>query len=226
MKHIFIDFEMNPISKLHKEERKICKNEIIEIGAVILDENFVEFKQYSQYVKPMYNERVNTRITELTGIKTEDILNAPIFEDAVMDFINFCIKYCGKDNYKVYAWSQTDLEQLEKECKLKNFEQDENYNYLKENWIDFQKEYSKILNITSVMSLEKAISSIETEFDGKAHDAMWDAKNTAKLFVLSQDEEKFKEIMKPILDNFKQEKEPVASCLGELFNFDLYDFCE
>ena len=37
MKHIVIDLEMNKIAR-SSEARKICKSEIIEIGAVMLDE--------------------------------------------------------------------------------------------------------------------------------------------------------------------------------------------
>lgn len=42
MNHIFIDFEMNPIEKKHKEARQICTHEIIEMGAVMLDKNYEE----------------------------------------------------------------------------------------------------------------------------------------------------------------------------------------
>jgi hypothetical protein len=42
MKTIFVDFEMNPINTSFKEARQICKNEIIEIGAVLLDEDSKE----------------------------------------------------------------------------------------------------------------------------------------------------------------------------------------
>ena len=39
MKHIVVDLEMNNIRR-RSEARKICTNEIIEIGASMLDENF------------------------------------------------------------------------------------------------------------------------------------------------------------------------------------------
>ena len=44
MKHIVIDLEMNKIAR-SSEARKICKSEIIEIGAVMLDE-----KNYDVYL--------------------------------------------------------------------------------------------------------------------------------------------------------------------------------
>lgn len=38
MNKIFVDLEMHPIPRSFKEERQICTQEIIEIGAVKLNE--------------------------------------------------------------------------------------------------------------------------------------------------------------------------------------------
>lgn len=50
MKHIVIDLEMNKIAR-SSEARKICKSEIIEIGAVMHDENLQEIGNFRTYVK-------------------------------------------------------------------------------------------------------------------------------------------------------------------------------
>lgn len=42
MKHIVVDLEMNSLAKEYKVEKEICNREIIEIGAVVLDENYNE----------------------------------------------------------------------------------------------------------------------------------------------------------------------------------------
>lgn len=39
MKYVVIDLEMNPIASVYKAERTTCKLEVIEIGAVLLDES-------------------------------------------------------------------------------------------------------------------------------------------------------------------------------------------
>lgn len=46
MNHIFVDFEMNPIAKKNKEAREIVRSEIIQIGAVKLDEDYVQVDKY------------------------------------------------------------------------------------------------------------------------------------------------------------------------------------
>lgn len=45
MKYIVVDLEMNPIQSKLKQERKICKNEIIQIGAVCLNEDYDEIEE-------------------------------------------------------------------------------------------------------------------------------------------------------------------------------------
>ena len=59
MKAVFVDFEMNPIGRDQKEARRICKGEIIEIGAVKIDEDGNEISSYKEYVLPEYTTAMN-----------------------------------------------------------------------------------------------------------------------------------------------------------------------
>ena len=67
MKYIIVDFEMNPIAREHKVERKICRSEIIEIGAVIMDENFLVLGEFKTLVKPQFNDEIYKKYETLTG---------------------------------------------------------------------------------------------------------------------------------------------------------------
>ena len=78
MKHIVVDLEMNNIRR-RSEARKICTNEIIEIGASMLDENLWEIGKFQIYVKPEYNDVIVPKISKLTGITNEMVANAPTF---------------------------------------------------------------------------------------------------------------------------------------------------
>ena len=64
MKYVVIDLEMNEINK-KSEVRDICKNEIIEIGAVMLDDNLTEISSFRTYVKPEHNVRIMNKITQV-----------------------------------------------------------------------------------------------------------------------------------------------------------------
>ena len=50
MKHIVVDLEMNPVAKEHREIRRKLNGEIIEIGAVRLNENFEQEDEFQCYV--------------------------------------------------------------------------------------------------------------------------------------------------------------------------------
>ena len=58
MEHIILDLEMNEVAERYEAERKICRFEIIEIGAVKLDDNFVEIDSFKTFVKPQYNLQI------------------------------------------------------------------------------------------------------------------------------------------------------------------------
>jgi len=121
MKTIFIDFEMNPIQSKFKDARRVCKNEIIEIGAVLLDDTFKEMESFRQYVKPEFNE-IADKYARLTGITNQHVKNAPSFEDAILGFLYWCEEQCRGEEFTFYAWSENDFKQLQSEIKLKNVE--------------------------------------------------------------------------------------------------------
>lgn len=61
MKYVVIDLEMNPIATVHTAEREYCKLEVIEIGAVLLDEKYQEIGSFVTLVKPRFNSRIEKR---------------------------------------------------------------------------------------------------------------------------------------------------------------------
>lgn len=63
-----------------------CYDEIIEVGAVRF-QNSVAVDSFSTLVKPL-NE-INDFITELTGIKNEDLVSSPSLQDILPNFISF-----------------------------------------------------------------------------------------------------------------------------------------
>ena len=89
MKHIVVDLKMN---KVGKEYRNLgCTMETIEIGAIMLDENFQEISSFRTYVKPEYNTRITSIVRDLTGITYDMVINAPKFDEAIKMFSNWCL---------------------------------------------------------------------------------------------------------------------------------------
>jgi len=214
MNYIIVDFEMNSLARGYKEERKICRMEIIEIGAVIMDENFLVLGEFKTLVKPQYNDSIGKTYETLTGISTHMVKDAPTFATAYEMFASWCESY-GKE-YEVYAWSDNDYNQLVAEMKLKGYCNKQKMNPLLK-WFDFQKEYTEKLGLERIISLEKAMNYAGVEFKGHMHDALCDAKNTAELFAIVRDEERCNKVLKAVMDAFKPKN--VSGTLGDMIDF-------
>ena len=48
MKYVFVDFEMNEIDRKYRKIRRECANEIVQIGAVMLDEELNEIGEFRE----------------------------------------------------------------------------------------------------------------------------------------------------------------------------------
>lgn len=216
MRSIFVDFEMNPVDMQYEEERSISNYEIIEIGAVMLDENNSRISEYKQYLRPVYNTIVEERITGLTGITTEMLLDKPDFRKGITEFF----EWCGDtdDLEAIYAWSDNDYRQIVNEMKLKDMKPDDRVQILLERWNDFQKTFSGLVGLDRPMSLARAIEAVGRDFIGEAHDALTDAINTAELYVASQDDAETKRMIE-LLEKTRRPNDPLQTALGELFDF-------
>lgn len=209
MRYIFVDLEMNPIAKSYKQERKICKTEVIEIGAVMLDENMVEVDSYKKYIKPEYNKRIEQNIRKLTGIQDKDVEKGISFEEMWADFVGWCGQDCV-----IYTWSANDAQQIKKEIRLKKLEE-EKYQFFLNSWRDLQKEFGELVGIKKNISLECAVGAVGAKFQGSQHDALCDSRNTAEIFRVTKDEKKCKNAMQYIIDLFK-EKGNLTFSMGDL----------
>lgn len=215
MRYVVVDLEMNKLDNQYTEEKKICNQEIIEIGAVMLDNGHQEISRFKTYVKPQYSEEIRDVITKLTGITTKMVKDAPVFEEAVKQFFGWCFSYDGE--CQVQAWSDSDLHQILAEIALKHYVINKKEQELIDNWMDFQNEYIVKLGLGRVVSLEKALNYAGIEFQGKQHDALDDAKNTADLFKIIRDNSLFEEHLHIVKEAL--ESKPMVNTLGSMFDF-------
>lgn len=218
MKHIVVDLEMNNIRQ-KSEARRICTMETIEIGAVMLDDNLQEISSFRTYVKPEYNDGIVKKITRLTGITDDMVLNAPRFNEALRMFTNWCLG--TGDDVTIYAWSESDYGQISKEMLLKGYiVTKEEENLLCNDWSDFQKEFDSHLGFERQLSLKMALDMAGVDFSGREHDALDDARNTAELLQIFRDEELFDKTLRKI----KEFMEPteIGSTIGDLIDFSVF----
>lgn len=218
MKHIVVDLEMNPI-KHDNPARSIGTNEVIEIGAVMLDDNFTEIAAFRTYVKPVLNSGITKKIRKLTGINDEMVANAPEFETAFKMFTNWC-NGTG-DDIKIHAWSDSDYLQIIKEIKIKGYEPDKDERALiSDNWDDFQAKFDERLRFENQIKLSTALNMAGIPFEGREHDALDDARNTAELLKVFSDEELFNTTLKKIEELMTPTN--IGCSLGSMFDFSAF----
>ena len=161
-------------------------------------------------VKPEYST-ISKRVSELTHITENDVASAAHFTEVMDKFLD----WIGYEAVEIYSWSLEDKHQFEYECSIKNYS-DERLDMLYKNWIDFQKVFGKILEVNQQVSLSNALNGVGITFVGQEHSAADDAENTARLFILTRDEENFKKQAQALLDLMIPTPE-VTTQIGSLF---------
>lgn len=179
---IFIDLEMNT-TDTRLVRRKKLKNEVIEIGAVRMDDAFHPLDRFRIFVRPQYNGVIERKIYKLTGISNGAVSDAVSLPEA-LDALE---AWCGSDGYEIYAWSTSDLCQLRKECGFKGIDSV----FLDEmvQWHDFQEDFRRMLGEKNILSLSNAMHRAGLEPEGSLHDASWDAYNSARLMETAYSED-------------------------------------
>lgn len=208
MKHVVVDLEMNPVSREFREVRRKLNEEVIEIGAVRLDENFQQEAEFQCYVKPQYGP-IKKHITSLTGITQAMVADKKTYAACFQDFVD----WVGEEETKIYSWSMSDIKQLRSECRYKL--PDFDIEWLNARWVDLQQEFDDRLGLHNSLALKHALGAMDHKFEGTQHTALADAINTSAILTLMQDDAKFKETMKPVLE-ILQPKDDLASSIGDL----------
>lgn len=152
-------------------------NEIIEIGAVLLDDELKTIKQISTFVKPVINPNLSNFCKQLTSITQTDVDNAKTFNDAFDDFLNE-LTDGEKDilkNIDIGSWGKYDYNQLKKDIQLHN-----SY-YPFQSHVNLKKTFSNYHNTKRGYGLKKALKKIDLEFEGNHHRGIDDAINTTNI---------------------------------------------
>ena len=111
MKIVILDLEWNTAYS-RKEQRFV--NEIIEFGAVKLNERLKVISDFQMFVKSRLSKRLRGAVKNLTHISNEQLqLNGKDFETVMRLFT----KWAGK-NTLILTWSNTDLYTLMDNCQI------------------------------------------------------------------------------------------------------------
>ena len=183
--YVIIDLEMCRIVHTEEYDENELYHEIIQIGAVSLDENYEICDEYMAYVKPQYGT-IDTFITNLTGITSEDIEEALVLQDALELFA----AWLPEDPILV-AWSENDEKQIRHEAQYKKINLAD-FDYYFGEWEDCQAAFGEKMNTPKNYSLKEALCIAGIQSEPGEHDGLIDAKNTAKIFAKLKKDKDFK----------------------------------
>ncbi len=152
------------------------KNEIIEIGALMLNENKEIISEFSTFVKPLKFPVLSDFCTELTSIEQSDVENAPMFAEAIADFQDW-INW-NNNEYVLCSWGFYDKNQFISDCKLFGLSTD---------WVNphisLKHQYAEINNLRRAIGMKGALEREKIALEGFHHRGIDDARNIAKIFI-------------------------------------------
>lgn len=185
MAFIVIDLEFNNLEGIHryypnifaeKPELKSLEldNEIIEIGAIKLDNYMKPLKEFKAYIKPEVIPILNPKISEITNITEDDLKDGLTFEEGIEK-----LQELIDEGDIICSWAKDDIIEIINNAVFFKYN---NLNWLK-NYLDLQEYSTKILGKKKSLSLKSALDELKIKVDNnKLHDALNDAVYTSEVF--------------------------------------------
>lgn len=184
MNYIIIDLEWN---NAYNYAKKTGMNEIIEIGAVKLNDSLRIEETFKQLVKPQFSKKISSHCKKLTHITIDELKNGIPFVEAMKDFR----RWCG-DDFVLLSWSTSDLYALADNFK-KLWSIDE-ITFIKK-YADVQKYCQSYIESenTNQISLSNCAEKFGITIEEELHRALADCVLTAKCFKHVYDKDNFKQ---------------------------------
>lgn len=182
-KYVVIDLEMGNSIRKKNAVHGYVGTEVIQIGAVLLNEEYVEIDSFKTYVKPQYSV-IGDKVQKLTGITNTHVKDAPLFEQA----LNMLCEWVPEQEVEFVAWSPSDQNQIRREMDQKNIQLHKMECFF-ENWTDCQATFGQLVERDRCVSLQEALIASDISYQEGAHDALVDAHNTALLFAKMETED-------------------------------------
>lgn len=181
MNYIVFDLEWNQASTT-SGNNPLIPFEVIEIGAVKLNEEKVMIDEFSALIKPQIYKTMHYMTSKLVHIKMAELKHEQPFPEVMERFLEWCGEDC-----MFCTWGPLDLTELQRNMSFYDFPMLEDGPLA---FYDVQKLFAlEFDEAKERRSLENAIDFLEIEKDIPFHRAFSDAYYTAKVFSLINKEE-------------------------------------
>lgn len=180
MNYIIMDLEWNQSNTGSEKEAKILPFEIIEIGAIKLNQEYRMVDEFSELIKPNIYKEMHHITRKLIHLQIEELEKGRPFSEVMQQFLD----WCGED-YIFCTWGPLDLTELQRNMRFYHMPP------LAEKPLAFL-DVQKLFSITyedskSRRALEYAIDFLQIEKDIPFHRAFSDAYYTAKILASLKD---------------------------------------
>lgn len=177
MNYVIMDLEWNQSSTGEEEVSKVLPFEIIEIGAIKLNDERRMISEFSELVKPQVYHEMHHITRKLIHLQMKQLEQGRSFTEVMEQFR----EWCGED-YIFCTWGPLDLTELQRNIRYYGLEP------LSDGAIEFL-DVQKLFSIAyedrkSRRALEYAIDYLKIEKDIPFHRAFSDAYYTAKVLAL------------------------------------------
>lgn len=208
MNYVVLDLEWNQ-GQCRSEVSDVPTFEIIEIGAVKLDQQFHMVDSYQSLIKPQIYNSMHKITAELVNLDMKDLKDGRDFKEVAREFLD----WCGED-YMFCIWGVQDLTEFQKNM---------DYYYMEPlskgpmKYYDVQKLYSLACEDGKVRtSLSHVVEEEQLLEEVPFHRAFGDAYYTARILQKIQDKDLLERI------SFDTYRVPVCKKEQILWKFDNY----
>lgn len=180
MNYIVFDLEFNQGYNFEKEPKPVinpkCPFEVIQIGAVKMNEAFETIGTLDILVKPELYTTLNPFVKEITGLTMEELDRGISFKEMYKEFIEFI----ESDRSILCVWGVADIKELFRNIQYHELDT----SLLTTEYINIQACASKGFNCKKGINigLGAAAELLEIPLSGSFHDAFNDAYYTAEVF--------------------------------------------
>ncbi len=178
MYYIVFDLEWNQSPEGKDFSKADLPFEIIQIGAVKLNEKFETISQFNRFIKPTVYHTLHKKVEELLNVTMDDIVDkGGSFVDIFKEFMQWCGNPCV-----FCTWGSMDLTELQRNMKFYNIHYQFDKPLL---FYDVQKLYSLCFQDGKQrITLQHAIEQLELPQIEGYHSADNDARYTAQVLSL------------------------------------------
>lgn len=174
MNYIVLDLEWNQAGQEKEDIKKIMPFEIIEIGAVKLNERLEELGQFHCLIKPQVYKELHYMTRQIVHITRAELEKGKKFPEAATQFL----KWCG-DDCIFCTWGNMDLVELQRNMKYYGMKPISSVPFI---FYDIQKFYRLLYdNGNQVRTLHYVADYFRLEENLRFHSALNDALYTAQI---------------------------------------------